>query len=141
MKNYVTNKVRIAIYTALAMMLASCGGGGGSSNAPCGSASQAFGISFDSPYSLKVGVPATIRSSVTPESCRGDMTFALYNFSLSGSGSLPSGMSLSSGNIVGTPTTPGTFRFAVAITNVKNYQPIYLGSQPHSATVTVTVTP
>ena len=54
---------------------------------------------------LKPNEAADIRSTITPESCRNDMVFAVVG------GSLPPGLKLDSGNLRGTPTLEGEYRF------------------------------
>jgi len=115
------------------VLLSACGGGGDDA---CGEKSQVFGIEFDAKsVSLPVGKPATLRSTVTPESCRPDMTFIVRD------GTLPRGMSLDSGNVAGTPTTAGTYKFQIGIEAVGGYQPLLAFIAPRSSQITVTVTP
>ena len=115
------------------IFLAACGGG---DDSPCGEKSQVFAVEFETKsLSLPTGKPASLQSTVTPESCRADMTFALKD------GTLPTGMSLNNGNVAGTPTTPGTYKFQVSITAVDGYQNIIAFAAPRSSQITVTIVP
>ncbi len=110
--------------------LTGCGGG----DEPCGEKSQTFSLSFpQSLASLHVGVPATVSSEFKPESCRGDASFALR------SGALPPGMTLTNGNVSGTPTAMGEYKFQLSVDGVHGYQ--FLLATLVSNTVTVKVTP
>jgi hypothetical protein len=95
-----------------AFLVSACGGG---SDAPCGASYETFSIFFTpSTQTITSGTPVTVVSTVKPENCRGDMTF-------SSASTLPPGMSLSNGNITGTPTKTGTFSIYVQIDSVNNY--------------------
>jgi hypothetical protein len=118
---------------AAALVLASCGGGG---DEPCGEKKQAFGIAFsDKAPALKVGQAATLKSTVLPESCRTSITFAVKN------GALPDGMALVNGDVAGTPTKAGTFKFQVFIEAVEGYESVFFLTAPRSDVITVTVAP
>ncbi len=117
---------------AVAIALTACGGG----DNPCGSKSQAFSVGFDlRAFDIKIGVPVEIKSTTSPESCRQDITYSVKN------GSLPPGMSLINGNVVGTPTLAGTFQFQVFIDAISGYEAVSSFSPPRSALITVTVMP
>lgn len=88
-----------------------------------------------SPGPLKIGVPAELKSTITPESCRLDITYSVKT------GSLPPGMSIVDGNIVGTPTQAGTYQFQVYIDAIDGYESVFSFSAPRSALTTVTVLP
>ncbi|HSV52207.1 MAG TPA: putative Ig domain-containing protein [Burkholderiaceae bacterium] len=123
---------------ALALSVALLGGCGGGSDDPCGEKMQFFAIAFAAEkHSLKLGKPATIASTVTPESCRGDMSFAVR------SGALPPGMTIENGNVTGTPTQSGEFNFQIYISGVEGYQTGGFSSftAPRSGIVQVTVLP
>ena len=108
--------------------IAGCGGGA------CGDKSQSFGVSFAvQALTLPTGKPASLQSVITPESCRSSMKFSVF------SGQLPVGMELDNGNVVGTPTVAGAYRFQVSITNVDGYEPISI--PPRSSQITVNVVP
>jgi hypothetical protein len=123
----------LAIATMVAM--AACGGG---SDSACGEKSQSFGITFEAKsFNIKLGEPAELKSILTPESCRADMSF-------SEKGELPTGMTFVNGNIVGTPKAAGTFQFEVFVNGINGYQPIIsLTGLPaiRSGLITVTVPP
>ncbi|NDG82299.1 MAG: hypothetical protein EBX44_10960, partial [Betaproteobacteria bacterium] len=88
---------------------------------PCGEKNEAFDVFFGSDrystatYALKLGEAADIRSTITPESCRNDISFAVVG------GSLPPGLKLDSGNLQGTPTLEGEYRFSLMIKKVEGY--------------------
>lgn len=116
-----------------AAALASCGGGG---DDPCGEKQQAFGVDFSvKSHALKVGQAATLKSTVIPESCRGSITFVVKN------GALPDGMALVNGDVTGTPTKAGAFKFQVFIDAVDGYEPIFYLTAPRSSEITATVAP
>lgn len=120
----------LAISTAIALV--ACGGG---SEHICGEKSQSFGVAFDSQtFNIKLGQAAELKSIVTPESCRFDITF-------SQKGGLPTGMTLVNGNVVGTPTAAGTYQFQVLIDAISGYQPVSSFLGPRSSLITVTVPP
>ncbi len=54
-------------------------------------------------------------------------------------GRLPTGMSLDSGNVVGTPAAPGAYSFSIAIGAVNGYQMIPVHRMPESSYITVMV--
>jgi hypothetical protein len=122
----------ILLTVLVATNLAACGG----SDEPCaGTGTQSFGVDFPSrSYTLKVGQAATLQSNVIPESCRSSMGFRVF------SGSLPTSMILSGGNIVGTPTAVGTFQFQIAVTAIEGYAAVNSVSPPRSSGITVSVT-
>lgn len=132
----ITTYIRSSLIASSIILLTSCAGSG----IPCAGDNGSVGISFNSSYTLKVNFPATITSTISPENCRNDMTFGLYNFGLTAS-RLPDGMSIVAGNIKGTPTQIGIYRFSISINSVENYQSYSAVAAPHSPTVTVTVTP
>jgi hypothetical protein len=112
--------------------LSACGGG----DNLCGEKSQLFAIDFETKLvSLPTGKTASLQSTVTPESCRSDMTFSVRD------GALPTGMSLSNGNVAGIPTTVGTYKFQISITAVEGYDRIIPFNAPRSSQITVTVSP
>jgi hypothetical protein len=113
--------------------LTACGGG----DSACGEKSQSFGIEFaPRAYAFKVGTESTITATITPESCRGDMTIGVA------SGAIPPGMSLVRGNVTGKPTTSGTYTFQASISAVNGYQ-AFGGSllNPRSSLISVVVAP
>lgn len=113
--------------------LASCGGGG---DGPCGEKEQLFGIEFSvKSHALKLGQPATIKSTVTPESCRGSAKFSVRI------GALPDGMALVNGDVTGTPTKAGTFKFQIAMDSVEGYGGFLSINPPRSSEITATVAP
>ena len=119
-----------ALVLVSATALLACGGGAAE---PCGGKSESFAVRFaQSSYSLRVGVAAEVLTVVTPESCRGDMTFSLF------SGSLPAGMSLVNGHITGTPSRVGTSPLQIQIDKVEGYG-VFIGSSPRTAVVTISV--
>ena len=116
---------------AAAMAISACGGGG-----VCGEKSQTFRISIDPKvFNLKIGVPAELKSTVMPESCRFDITYSVKT------GSLPPGMTLIDGNVAGTPTQAGTYQFQVFIDAISGYESVSSFTAPRSALITVTVPP
>lgn len=129
-------KILTTSFTVVAMLVA-CGSG--QSNT-CGAKAEYFYIDFNlSNYSAKIGVPYKIVSTVRPESCRNDASFSVK------SGSLPLGMELDNGNIVGTPTTAGIYSFEIYLFAVKNYEDLSYTNRsgsfagPYSRKVTVVV--
>lgn len=115
------------------LALVSCGGSG---DDPCGEKQQLFGIEFSvKTHALKVGQAVTIKSTVTPESCRGSAKFVVK------SGALPDGMALVNGDVAGTPTKAGTFKFQLAIESVDGYHDFFFLSLPKSSEITATVAP
>ena len=113
------------------MAISACGGGG-----VCGEKSQTFRISIDPKvFNLKIGVPAELKSTVMPESCRFDITYSVKT------GSLPPGMTLIDGNVAGTPTQAGTYQFQVFIDAISGYESVSSFTAPRSALITVTVPP
>ncbi len=139
-------KITASILITSLFGLISCGGG---STGPCGSDLEVFSVRFaQASYTIAKGTPASINSNITPESCRGSMQFEISNGTISGEPSsnssiyLPPGMTLSNGNITGTPTTSGTYTFALYISGVKGYKDFKGGiSNPHSAGTTIKVSP
>ena len=120
----------LAISTAIALV--ACGGG---SEHTCGEKSQSFGVAFEAQsFNIKLGQATELKSTVTPESCRFDITF-------SQKGTLPTGMTLVNGNVVGTPTAAGTYQFQVLIDAISGYQPVSSFLGPRSSLITVTVPP
>ena len=120
---------------AAIVSIAGCGGGGGNDSG-CGEKSQSFAIEFEiKSFTLPIGKPATLQSVLTPESCRSSMKLNLS------SGDFPTGMTLDNGNVVGTPTKAGTYKFQVGITSVDGYQPFITLFPPRSSQVTVNVVP
>ena len=118
----------VVLCVTAVVSLAGCGGGA------CGEKSQSFGVSFAvQSLTLPTGKPTSLQSVVTPESCRSSMKFSVF------SGQLPVGMELDNGNVVGTPTVAGAYRFQVSITNVDGYEPISI--PPRSSQITVNVVP
>lgn len=127
-------KVSLALGALATITLASCGGGG--EGDLCGEKSQTFAVNFDAKaYTLKVGQAASVHSSVTPESCRSDISFSVEN------GSLPPGMSIANGDIVGTPTTAGTYKFQIYIVGIHGYQEVVKFIAPRSGQIALTVSP
>jgi len=121
------------LYLTTIVSLAACGGGGDN---PCGEKSQVFAIAFEAKsVSLPIGKSASLQSTVTPESCRSAMKFSVQG------GALPTGMSLNDGNVAGTPTTAGIYKFQIAITAVDGYQSITFANTPRSSQITVLVSP
>ena len=121
-----------ALLSAAAMVsIAGCGGGGA-----CGEKSQSFGVAFAAQtFTLPTGKPASLQSTITPESCRSSMKFTVF------SGQLPPGMEIDNGNVVGTPNVSGAYRFQISIASVDGYQSIISFSPPRSGTVAVNVVP
>jgi hypothetical protein len=119
----------------LTLGLVSCGDGGFFGG--CGRENELFQIWFGSnPYTtftgtLKKGSPYEIKATVSPESCRGEMNFSV-------TGTLPPGMKLDQGNVVGTPSTTGSYTFQVAIVSVDGYKT--LSGTPKSNGVILNVT-
>ena len=106
---------RLILGSLLAASLAACGGGG--ETEVCAANNQSFSIDFEeSRFSASVGSPTTIEATVFPESCLGDMTFAVRT------GALPQGLALKDGSIEGTPSEAGTFTVQIAIVGVRGYQ-------------------
>lgn len=128
------SKRMLSVFVLVAtLVLASCGGGG---DDPCGAKQQVFGVNFTvKSHALKVGQAATLKSTVIPESCRGSMAFAVKN------GALPNGMALVNGDVTGTPTKAGTFKFQVFIDAVDGYGPFLSLTAPQSGEITATVAP
>jgi hypothetical protein len=115
--------------TFLAFFLLGCGGGGD----PCGAQTEFFSYAFkQAAVTLKMGTSATIASEFSPESCRGDASFSLR------SGTIPPGMALSNGNVVGTPTTAGEHKFRISLDGVDGYSSFGTGLVANTVTVTVT---
>ena len=119
---------------ATAMALAACGGG----EHTCGDKSQSFGVSFEAQsFNIKLGQATELKSIVTPESCRFDITFSQQ-------GGLPTGMAFVNGNVVGTPTAAGVYTFQIFINAISGYQPVISltgSSGIRSGLITVTVPP
>ena len=62
----------LAISTAIALF--ACGGG---SEHTCGEKSQSFGVAFETQsFNIKLGQATELKSTVTPESCRFDISFS-----------------------------------------------------------------
>lgn len=106
----------LIIYVSIIIGLYSCSDGGEDlfGVGLCSSENPLFTVSYLPPLSLKKGSYYEIRGSVFPERCRKDMIFST-------SGSLPPGLKLDQGNIVGTPTTLGSYTLQVEITGVAGY--------------------
>jgi len=127
--------IKVAASALIAVSLNGCGVGGSS---PCGANSQNFTIDFtNSSYTLVKGTPSTITSTVTPESCRSSMQFSSSTLLLNNPP--PPGMSIVSGNLAGTPTTPGSYTYRMGIDTVDGYQS--LSAKPYSRQITIVVTP
>lgn len=88
---------------------------------PCANKDQAFDLFFGTDrystaiYNLALGEPIELRSSITPEACRADMSIAAVG------GMLPPGLSIQEGNIRGTPVQEGEWRFALSISKVDGF--------------------
>ena len=123
----------LAISTAIALV--ACGGG---SEHTCGEKSQSFGVAFETQsFNIKLGQATELKSTVTPESCRFDISF-------SEKGGLPTGMTLVNGNVVGTPAAAGRYQFQIFIDAISGYQPVISvtgSSEIRSGLITVTVPP
>ncbi len=130
-----TMRMKLGLISALMVsVLAACGGG--EDNDVCAAENQSFSIEFEeSTYAVKVGQAMTIESKVFPESCRGDMSFAVRN------GELPAGMALMNGNIDGTPETAGEYKVQIMISGVKGYQSTAFAdfNAPRSQEITINV--
>ena len=120
--------VKILLLITISILMAGCGGGGG----VCGSEFQIFSISFPyTNYSGRVGIPFKIIPTVNPESCRGSMNIQI------GSGSMPPGLSISSGEITGTPSRAGSYTFNLGIAVVDGYEKF--SNYPSSNFITITI--
>ena len=121
------------VCAASAAILVACGGG---SNSICGDQVQGFSIDFTNyTYLLSKGTPSTISTVITPESCRSSMHFSSSTSVLNNPP--PPGMSISNGNLTGTPTTAGSYTYRIGIDSVDGYQS--LSSKPYSRMITITV--
>lgn len=126
--------LKAATLTTFVLVLHGCGGG----SSLCGADSQSFTIDFaNSSYALVKGTPSTITSTITPESCRSNMTFSSSTLFLNNPP--PPGMSITNGNLVGTPTTSGTYTYRMGIDSVGGYQSF--GSKPYTRQITVVIAP
>lgn len=110
-----------AILLFLTAVLVSCGGG---DDKPCASnvsGALPVGIYFkglninNTGVTFKVNEPAALNTDVVPAECRGSMTFAVK------SGSIPPGMRLEDGNVIGVPSASGQYRLQLMITEIKGY--------------------
>jgi hypothetical protein len=142
-------KIRIKILAifCITSLLAACGGG--DSNSLCGDKSIYPSISFSQMiYTVSVNKPAEIIASVSPQSCRTSMDYAIDDGSSSGtasgnfSGLLPPGMMFGNGIVTGTPTKVGKYTFRLYIKAVKNYEPYpSIFSYPRTNAITIDVIP
>jgi hypothetical protein len=125
---------RILAVLGLVACTSGCGDGGFFGG--CGRDNEVFQIWFGSnPYvvatgTAKRGVASEFKATVSPESCRGEMNFGV-------TGTLPPGMRIDQGNVVGTPSTAGTYTFQVLIVSVDGYKT--LTDTPRSNGVILTV--
>lgn len=127
------NLLTSSFFIAATALLVGCGGG---SENTCGEKTQSFAINFAAKsFDLKLGQATELKSLVTPESCRFDITYGVRI------GSLPDGMTLVNGNVVGIPTKAGTFDFQISIKAVSGYQTIIGFLEPRSGLITVNVLP
>lgn len=119
--------VKILLLLSISILMAGCGGGGA-----CGSESQIFSISFPyTNYSGRVGIPFKIIPTVNPESCRGSMNIQI------GSGSMPPGLSISSGEITGTPSRAGSYTLNLGIAGVSGYEKLSNAASSNYITITI----
>lgn len=81
--------------------------------------SRTFAISVNPPPALTIITPAIITSGTVSQpysfTLQAEFGTPPYTWSLTGTGSLPPGLSLTNGTISGTPTTPGSFTFGVKV--------------------------
>ncbi|MBS0452782.1 MAG: putative Ig domain-containing protein [Proteobacteria bacterium] len=129
-------KVRPLLF-ALACLVASLGSlaAWSRSDGGCAAGSTSIKIDFEPRIlGLQLGEERTVRPTMTPERCRGSVHLSVRG------GSLPPGMSLNAdGDVSGTPSAEGTYRFRLGANGTDRTSGNLLPQAPVSNEMTLVV--
>lgn len=124
---------------ALACLVASLGSLAAWSRPDGGCTADSTSIKIDfepRTLGLQLGEERTVRPTVTPERCRGSVHLSVRG------GSLPPGMSLNAdGQVSGTPSAEGTYRFRLGVNGTDRASGKLLAQAPVNNEMTLVVVP